>query len=476
MNIPAWVKKSVFYQIFPDRFNKSNKLKLNLNFEDWDTIPTSDGFKGGNILGVIEKLDYLLDLGISAIYLNPVFASTANHRYHTYDYYNIDPILGTNNDFKKLIKVLHKNNIKIILDGVFNHASRGLYQFNHTLENGLKSPYIDWFYFNKEFIAKKGYVNAYSNDSSNLNAYDKYAYSAWYNLAALPKFNIQNKDVKQFILEVAKFWIDFGIDGWRLDVPNEIDDDDFWQDFRLIVKASNPNAYIVGEIWTEAKRWLKGDMFDAVMNYNLGKKILSYFINQNINHEAIKKSDYSKSLILNLNFNSFKNEILNTFNLYHSEIVNAQLNLLSSHDTARIISIASEKIELVKLCFAFLFFCPGAPCFFYGDEIGITGYDDPACRKSFNWNKNTWKMELFNFFKTLIKIRKENTVLHDGAIKFLYEKENSSIWCRENKNTCFIFAINNSSKVVNISTTYNNKDINFKLKAYDYDYIIFDNI
>jgi len=471
MKVPAWVKKSVFYQIFPDRFYKSNKLTHNLNFEAWNSDPSSYGFKGGNLLGIIEKIDYLKELGINAIYLNPVFASTANHRYHTYDYFNIDPILGTNKDLKALIKILHKNNIKIILDGVFNHASRGIYQFNHSLENGLKSPYIDWFYFNKEYIKEKGYINAYSNDNTSLNAYDKYGYSAWYNLAALPKFNTKNKEVKKFILEVAKYWIDFGIDGWRLDVPNEIDDDIFWQDFRTIVKTAKSDAYIVGEIWTEAKKWLQGDMFDAVMNYNLGKKILSYFINKNINYEAIKKSEYSRDLNLNLNFNSFKNEVLNTFSLYHNDIVNAQLNLLSSHDTARILSIANENIELVKLCFAFLFFCPGAPCFFYGDEIGITGYDDPACRKAFNWDKNTWNLELFNFIKTLIKIRKENTVLHDGTIKFLYEKDNASIWVRENKNTSFIFAINNTNKYNDISTTYNNKSINFKLKAYEFAYL-----
>jgi glycosidase len=142
---PDWVKHAIFYQIFPDRFAKSDRLEKPHNLERWDSPPTIYGFKGGDLLGVIEHLDYLLDLGINAIYLNPIFQSTANHRYHTHDYYQVDPLLGGNQAFKTFLAESHRRNIRVILDGVFNHASRGFYQFNSILENEVSSPYLDWF-------------------------------------------------------------------------------------------------------------------------------------------------------------------------------------------------------------------------------------------------------------------------------------------------------------------------------------------
>src|SRR5690349_18129107 len=142
---PEWVRHAVFYQIFPDRFAKSDRVPKPRNLESWDSPPTHHGFKGGDLLGVVERLDYLADLGINANYFNPIFASAANHRYHTYDYYSIDPVLGGNDAFRILINECHKRDIRVIIDGVFNHASRGFFQFHHLLENGPYSPYIDWF-------------------------------------------------------------------------------------------------------------------------------------------------------------------------------------------------------------------------------------------------------------------------------------------------------------------------------------------
>ena len=277
---PDWVKDAIFYQIFPDRFAKSAQVEKPHNLETWDSPPTTFGYKGGDLLGVVEHLDYLQDLGITAIYFCPIFQSTANHRYHTHDYFQVDPILGGNAAFKTLLDEAHKRGMRVVIDGVFNHASRGFYQFNHTLENGPASPYIDWFTF-REFP-----VRAYQEPSN---------YDAWWGLAALPKFNHKNPQVREFIFRVAEYWIRQGIDGWRLDVPGEIDDDEFWREFRRRVKAINPDAYIVGEIWHEAKRWLQGDQFDAVMNYPVTRACLSFLVDhENIDHDLLQEQSYGK--------------------------------------------------------------------------------------------------------------------------------------------------------------------------------------
>ena len=206
---PDWVKDAVFYQIFPDRFASSPSVPKPSNLEPWDAPPTLHGFKGGDLVGVAEHLDYLQDLGITAIYFTPVFQSTANHRYHTYDYYQVDPILGGNAALRTLLDAAHAQGIRVVLDGVFNHASRGFFQFNHILENGAASPYIDWF-------------TVYNYP---MRAYERrHQYKGWVGLAALPEFNTDTPAVREFLWGVGRHWIDFGIDGWRLDVPFEIDD------------------------------------------------------------------------------------------------------------------------------------------------------------------------------------------------------------------------------------------------------------
>ncbi len=273
MPTPDWVQDAIFYQIFPDRFAKSERNPAGkLLFEPWDTPPTPQGFKGGDLYGIAEKFDYLKDLGITALYLNPIFASASNHRYHTYDYYNVDPLLGGNDAFRFMLDEAHKRDIRVILDGVFNHASRGFWQFHHVLENRDGSPYQDWFYFDAERLQGRRHWGAYpgtaelharENGEDSLKAF---GYVGWWHNPALPKFNTNTPAVRKFLFEVAQHWIQFGADGWRLDVPGDIDDDSFWQEFRYRVRRVNTQAYFVGEIWDEAQRWLQGDQFDAVMN------------------------------------------------------------------------------------------------------------------------------------------------------------------------------------------------------------------
>ena len=423
---PDWVKNAVFYQIFPDRFAWSSHVVKPGNFEPWDSIPTNDGFKGGDLLGVLEKLDYLEDLGINAIYFNPIFQSASNHRYHTHDYYQVDPLLGGNKAFFQLLEAAHKRNIRIVLDGVFNHASRGFFQFNHILEIGPKSPYIDWFFIH-------GFP---------LNAYTiKPNYDCWWANPALPKLNTHNPQVRNFIFDVASYWVDQGIDGWRLDVPAEIDDDSFWQEFRSVVKTANPEAYIVGEIPTRAQRWLAGDQFDAVMNYQISQACVVFFGGKKIDRE-LSKGMMGLTLPERLDAAEFAKETADLLSIYPPENAAAQLNLLGSHDMPRFLSLVQNDARRLYLAFLFIFTYPGAPCIYYGDEIGLTGGRDPLNRRSFPWDKDSWNMELHDKVRELALLRHAMPVLRTGSYQPVFAEGGSLAYLREDPDEKVLVIIN----------------------------------
>jgi len=393
-----WVKDAIFYQIFPDRFAKSAQVEKPSHLEPWDAPPTTLGFKGGDLLGVVEHLDYLRDLGINAIYLNPIFQSASNHRYHTHDYFQVDPILGGNAAFKTLLDAAHARGIRVILDGVFNHASRGFYQFNHALENGEASPYRDWFNFH-------GFpVRAYAGAPN---------YDAWWDLAALPKFNHENPQVREFLFRVAEHWVREGIDGWRLDVPGEIDDDEFWRAFRRRVKNANPDAYIVGEIWRRGDRWLRGDQFDAVMNYQFTRACLSFFV-EDLSRELLQEHAYGT--IQPISAEEFARTLADLLTWYPPEITYAQLNLLDSHDTARFITIARGDPTALKLALLTLFCYVGAPMLYYGDEIAMEGRRDPDCRRPMIWEPSRRGREMLEHTKRLTALRQKHSALRRGAL------------------------------------------------------------
>ena len=384
MTFPNWTKDAVFYQIFPDRFCRSAMYKAVGKFVDWDTLPTRENMFGGNLAGICEKLDYIASLGVNAIYLCPIFKSNSNHRYHTVDYFEIDPVLGTLRDFDKLVKKAHKLKLRVILDGVFNHCSRGFFQFNSLMELGEHSPYVDWFHV-------KGWpLNAYT---------DKPNYECWWNFPALPKFNTDCPDVREYLFSVGEYWMKRGIDGWRLDVPNEIDDDSFWQEFRRRVKAVNPDAYIVGEIWDEPSRWLKGDQFDGVMNYVFRKATMQFLFDENP-----------------ISIKEFGERLQKAFPEGRGDI---PMNLLGSHDTTRLMSQPCASLERIKLAYAILFFLPGAPCIYYGEELSMKGGKDPDNRRSVPWSKlaEMQAKPLYEFLKQMIALRNKNKVLREGTLE-----------------------------------------------------------
>ena len=430
---PDWVKDAVIYQIFPDRFAQSEHLSKPGNLEPWNAPPTVYGFKGGDLVGVIEKLDYLQDLGITAIYFNPIFQSASNHRYHTHDYFKVDPLLGGDQAFTNLLAEAHRRNIHIILDGVFNHASRGFFQFNHLLECGSSSPYIDW------FTPHKFPLNAYQGKPN---------YECWAGLPALPKFNFENPQVREFIFEVTRHWLEMGIDGWRLDVPSEINDNDFWREFRTVVKGINPDAYIVGEIISEASRWLQGDQFDAVMNYQFTKACLGFFGGESINRR-LENGFMGFPSTPELTATQFAQRVAELLTIYPKPAVLAQMNLLSSHDMPRFLSLVSNDTKLYRMAVLFQMTYPGSPCLYYGEEIGLKNGPDRRpedARYAFPWDERDWDIELLSFVKKCIEIRKAHPALRRGEFIPLFAKDQMVVYARRLFEEFIVVAINIGSE------------------------------
>lgn len=243
---PAWVRDAVFYQVFPDRFASSDRVRKPGPLERWDSPPTNYGFKGGDLLGIAENLDHIAALGANALYLTPIFQSASNHRYHTYDYMTVDPLLGGDAALRELLDRAHKRGIRVVLDGVFNHTGRGFWPFHHVLETGIGSPYRNWFYFDEDGLREGRPLNAYPSGhlrrsppddwhageldqaTDVASARERLGFEAWWGIPALPKLNVSEPAVREYLWSVAEHWLRFGIDGWRLDVPAEINDPPFW--------------------------------------------------------------------------------------------------------------------------------------------------------------------------------------------------------------------------------------------------------
>ncbi|MEA5535375.1 glycoside hydrolase family 13 protein [Crocosphaera sp. XPORK-15E] len=437
---PDWVKHAIFYQIYPDAFARSvpphQKWLLDVPLEDWDAPPTYQGYKGGNLWGVIDKLDYLQDLGVTALYFTPIFRSASNHRYHTHDYYQIDPLLGGNEAFKILLKTAHQRGFKVVLDGVFNHASRGFFFFNDILENGPNSPWLDWFKI----------------EGWPLSAYDGSLpanYVSWIDYRALPQFNHDHPAVKEYIMQVAEYWLKQGIDGWRLDVPDCIKTPGFWQEFRQRVKAINPDAYIVGEISFDATQWLDGKQFDGVMNYPFGRATIAFIVGDRLDQTAVP-SFYKPYPTLDAP--DYAREINQLLQRHPWEIQLTQLNLLDSHDTARLITMAGDDRTAVELATLLLFTFPGTPNIFYGDEIGIQGGHEPDSRKGFPLEEK-WDQATLNYHKKFIKLRQQYAALRIGEYYTLYAQGNVYSFARILGNEIVIICLNKGQEISTIEVT-----------------------
>ncbi|MFX0560521.1 alpha-glycosidase [Tepidibacillus infernus] len=393
--VPEWVKKGIVYQIFPERFANGNTKNDPENVEPWGGKPTPHNFFGGDLEGMIEKLPYLDDLGVNVIYMTPVFESPSNHKYNTTDYYKIDPHFGDLDTVKKLVKESHKRGIKVIFDAVFNHCGYDFFAFQDVVKNGEKSKYKDWFYIESFPIVTEPHPN-----------YETFANDVW----TMPKLKTSNPEVKEYLLNVARYWIEeAGIDGWRLDVANEVDHD-FWRAFRKVVREANPEALIIGEIWHDSAPWLEGDQYDSVMNYLFREAIFDFFARRNIGVSTLD-ARLAKARMK-----------------YRDQANYAMFNLIDSHDTERFLTSVGEKEELLRLAALFQMTYIGMPMVYYGTEIGMTGKNDPDCRKTYVWDEKEQNRDLFDYYKKLIQIRKSNLELTHGDVETVLIDEINQVY------------------------------------------------
>ncbi len=444
IDTPAWVRDAVFYQVFPDRFARSPRLAAAGPYEAWDAPPTVHGFKGGDLYGIAERLDELSELGVSGLYLTPIFSSASNHRYHAYDYLHVDPLLGGDDALRELLDRAHERGIRVILDGVFNHCGRGFWPFHHVLENGAASPYRDWFFLDPPVLAGTAELNAYPERGGGGGS-APLGYRAWWGLPALPKLNTGHPPTREYLLEVAEHWLRFGADGWRLDVPGEIDDRAFWQEFRQRCRAIDREAYLVGELWEEAPDWLEGDRFDAAMNYPLGTAILGFAGGDHLDQEVIRRHDSYRRMLHPLDGPAFGRRLEALMTNYDPDIVAVQLNLIGSHDTPRALTILGGDRTALRLAMLLQFSLPGAPCIYYGDEVGLEGDHDPDNRRAYPAEPNAGDQALRAFVVALAAARREHVALRHGSVRVLSASDAGIAFLREAEGQSAIVALNAGS-------------------------------
>ncbi len=467
---PEWLKGGVMYHIFVDRFAKGGNFKKKDNAiinEDWyNGIPQypeypgadvdNNMFFGGDLCGVIEKLDYIKSLGVNCIYLSPIFEAYSNHKYDTADYMSIDSMFGDEDTLERLISEAKKRDISIIFDGVFNHTGADSLYFNKygsykTLGayQSKQSPYYEWFNF-REFPNK---------------------YECWWDVQILPRVKSDTPSYKNFILGdggVIEKWMKKGIAGFRLDVADELSDD-FLKTLNSKLKGINPNGVIYGEIWEDAsnkiaydkrKRYFLGNELDSVMNYPLREAIIDY----------IKSGNASL----------LRDTLAMLYSHYPKSASDLLMNVLGTHDTERILTVLGGKssdgytneqlstmkmtqserktaISRLKMAYLINATVPGIPCVFYGDEAGMEGYRDPFNRLPFPWGKED--TELLDFYRRIGEIRRAEALYKDGFFKILHCDSDALAFARYDEKSCIITLVNRSDKKLKLETNFTAKNL-----------------
>ncbi|KRO18065.1 glycoside hydrolase family 13 protein [Lacticaseibacillus saniviri] len=389
---PDWVKDTVWYQIFPERFANGDTSNDPVGTLPWNPSdhPSRDAYYGGDLQGVLDHMDDLVELGVNGIYFNPLFKAQSNHKYDTLDYFEIDPDFGDKALFAQVIEEAHKRGIKVMLDAVFNHLGNNSLQWQDVIKHGQDSRFADWFHI-QEFPVTP-YRNPINGEGDP--QFDTFAFGE-----GMPKLNTANPEVKAFLLEIATYWIkQFDIDAWRLDVANEIDHR-FWKEFADACLAIKPDFYILGEIWHSSQTWLNGDEFSGVMNYAYTQLIEDYYLKH-----ALSTRDFTGLLT---------DQLMK----YRDQTNQVMLNMLDSHDTPRLLTLAHDNKALMFQTIAFTFLQPGSPCIYYGTEMGMDGENDPDDRKPMDWSQKgaaAWQQT-----QKLVQFRTDHAhTLSRGEIQF----------------------------------------------------------
>lgn len=379
---PEWVKETVWYQIFPERFANGDLTNDPAGTLPWGSAePTRQNFFGGDLQGIIDHLDYLQELGITGLYLCPIFTAHSNHKYDTIDYFTIDPHFGDKKTFKRLVDEAHKRGMKVMLDAVFNHLGDFSMQWQDVIEHGQESRFASWFHINE-------FPVSYTKTDNDEFARDL-TYEVFANTPHMPKLNTASREVQNYLHEIASYWIkQFNIDAWRLDVANEIDHH-FWRHFYSLTHHLKPDFYVLGEVWHNAQSWVNQHEFDGAMNYPFT--------------ETLSDGIVAKKISLSEMVSRLNEQLM----LYRMPTNQVMLNSMDTHDTARLLTLCQGDKDLAKLTLTLMFLQMGSPCIYYGTEVGMAGGNDPACRACMVWDKDKQDQKMLAFMKALIKLRKE---------------------------------------------------------------------
>ena len=440
---PHWVKDTVWYQIFPDRFAKkdaSSKLK-------WGKLPVHNHeLYGGNLKGVIEKLPYLHDLGVTGVYFTPIFESPTAHKYDTTDYYKIDPQFGTLEDLQELVKQAHALNIKVMLDGVFNHAGIQHKFFQDVIKHGEQSKYKNSFYIERYPVI----------DGTSLN------YKAFAFAKNMPKWRTEDIYAEDYLLGCVKYWIETcDIDGWRLDVSNEVSHD-FLRKIKQVARKAKKDIFILGENLDDSTPWLQGDQMDGVMNYDLSFPMWEYFEHK-------------------ISLPEFKNTVTSYLAKTPKHVIYSMFNLIGCHDTVRVKTRLGEDMRRVSLIQIFMFASAGNPNIYYGDEVGLSGDKDPDNRRCMIWDEEKQDLDFKALTKKLITLRKTYRSFVDTDYEFIDVDVLAFYKSYENEKVLFILNNDNHKDITlpkSVHGTYINlitntkHDIHDKITLDKYEYLI----
>ena len=457
--VPDWARGAVIYQIFPERFHNGDPSLDPEGVDPWGTPPHWLRHQGGDLIGIADKADYLADLGIDAVYLNPIFSSPSTHKYDTIDYYEVDGHFGGNEALRRLIERLHHRDIKLILDASFNHCHPNFFAFADLIAQGADSAYRDWFVVGDYPVRIK--VRPHQLVASNWSNPDAYlehlrrlheqsslaleeadddgppvetSYECWYGVPSMPRINLANPQARRYFLDVAVHWIaEYGIDGWRMDVARYVDHD-FWVDFRTAVKAAHPDTYLLAEVMGDASPWLQGDRFDATMNYTFRELCIDYF--------ATGRSSTER----------FVDGYTRMQAMYAPQVTEVNQNLLSSHDTERLLHAAGGDAIKARLATAFQLLAQGAPGLYYGDEVGMTGGDEPASRGGFPWHdEDMWNRTLLDTVTALTWMRRRHRALRYGDMQFVWKSGDAFAFTRSWQGESVLVIINRGKALGAIS-------------------------
>lgn len=386
LDVPAWVRDAICYEIFPDRFARGKPPVLSPTLRRWHGHPTHNSIWGGDLRGVADAAGYVESLGVNLLWLTPIFESPSNHRYDTTDYGRIDHRLGDEELFARLVSEYRRRGIRIVLDGVFNHSGAQFAPWRDVLERGFESPYWSWFDVHDPQVDRR------------IRNYRSFAH-----VAHMPRLMTGNPEVQAYLMEHATHWMRMGIAGWRLDVADEVDMA-FWREFRREMRAITPDAYFVGEIAYNAARWLEGDQFDGVMNYPLRSALQQFIVPQS--------SERGKGL----DAQAFLHMLARLRAWHPGWAATAALNPLSTHDVPRFLTLCGGDVGQWRLAMLLLFSLEGIPLIYYGDEVGLQGGNDPDCRRPMVWESAEQNGAMLATTKQLVQLRREQPALRASGL------------------------------------------------------------